>query len=279
MRSTTDAVPKEILKSTATFVSPRRAGVALCVALLAGCAANPTKYPASPNDPLQGFNRGVYRFNDVLDRNVAKPVAKAYRSVTPQPVRTGIGNFIANLRMPGTLVNDLLQGKFRAALSDTGRLLLNTTMGIGGLFDVATRAGIDHNDEDFGQTLGKWGVPAGPYLVIPFLGPSDFRDAPARAVDAYSNPATYANTEAAWSYWGLSLIHTRYELLSLDATLDKAFDKYAFMREAYLQNRAYKVSDGNVEEEPLEDPEADADTDSGPSKPRPATPESKPQPK
>ena len=223
--------------------------------------------------------RGVYRFNDVLDRNVARPVAKGYRAVTPQPVRTGIGNFIANLRMPGTLVNDLLQGKFRAALSDTGRLLLNTTMGIGGLFDVATRAGIDHNDEDFGQTLGKWGVPAGPYLVIPFLGPSDFRDAPSRVVDAYSNPATYANTEAAWGYWGLSLIHTRYELLSLDATLDKAFDKYAFMREAYLQNRAYKVSDGNVPEEQLEDPEDDAGADADSPKSRRTAPESRPQPK
>lgn len=235
-----------------------RAALVLFVAGLCGCAANPAKYPASPHDPIQGFNRGVYKFNDALDRGVAKPVAKAYRAVTPQPVRTGIGNFIANLEMPMVLVNDLLQGKLRAAWSDTGRLLLNTTMGIGGFFDVATKAGIDHNDEDFGQTLGKWGVPPGPFIVLPFLGPSDLRDAPSRAVDAFSNPATYVNPEARWGYKALDLLNTRYELLPLDATLDKAYDKYAFMRDAYLQNRAYKVSDGNVPEENLEDPEADA---------------------
>ena len=232
----------------------------LILALLAGCAANPPNYPQSRNDPLQRMNRNIFRFNDALDRGVAKPVAKAYRAATPQFVRTGIGNFIANLAMPRTLLNDLLQGKLRAALSDTGRLLLNSTMGIGGLFDVATKAGIDHNDEDFGQTLGKWGVPPGPYLVIPFLGPSDLRDGPSRVVDVYSNPALYANNEAAWIYAGVGLVNARYELLPLDPTIDKAFDKYAFMREAYLQNRAYKVSDGAVDEAPPDDPDADADT-------------------
>ncbi len=237
------------------MASVSRALLLVCLAVLSGCASQPQKYARDPHDPLQGFNRGVFRFNDALDRGVAKPVAKAYRAATPQPVRTGIGNFIANLEMPCTLLNDLLQGKLRAALSDTGRLLLNTTMGIGGLFDVASKAGIDHNDEDFGQTLGKWGVPAGPYLVLPFLGPSDLRDAPSRVADAFSNPATYANPETRWGYKAVDLLNARYQLLSLDATLDKAFDKYAFMRNAYLQNRAYKVSDGNVEEEPLEDPE------------------------
>jgi phospholipid-binding lipoprotein MlaA len=249
------------------ITAARSATFCLIIAGLAGCAANPAKHPASPHDPLQGFNRGVFKFNDALDRGVAKPVAKAYRAVTPQPVRTGIGNFIANLRMPLTLVNDLLQGKVRAAWSDTGRLLLNTTMGIGGLFDVATKAGIDHNDEDFGQTLGAWGVPAGPFLMIPFLGPSDMRDAPTRVADAFANPATYANVEARWGYRALDLVNTRYELLPLDATLDKAYDKYAFMRDAYLQNRAFKVSDGNVPEETLEDPEAmDAPEESPPPK-------------
>jgi len=236
-----------------------RAGLVLGLVVLAGCAANPPLPAPSRDDPLQRMNRGIYRFNDALDRSVARPVAKAYRAATPQFVRTGIGNFIANLEMPRTLLNDLLQGKFRAALADTGRLLINTSLGMGGLFDAATWAGIDHNDEDFGQTLGKWGVPPGPYLVIPFLGPSDLRDGPARIVDLYSHPARYANHEAAWSYAAVSLINTRYELLPLDSTLDKAFDKYAFMREAYLQNRAYKVSDGNVPDQPPEDPDAGPD--------------------
>lgn len=237
-----------------------RVGIVLGLVMLAGCGTNPPRHVPSRNDPLQEMNRGIYRFNDALDRAVAKPVAKAYRAATPQFVRTGIGNFIANLEMPRTLLNDLLQGKFRAALADTGRLLINTSLGLGGLFDAATWAGIDHNDEDFGQTLGKWGVPPGPYLVIPFLGPSDLRDGPARVVDVYSNPAKYANREAAWSYAAASLLNTRYELLPLDPTLDKVFDKYAFTREAYLQNRAYKVSDGNVPDQPPEDPEADPDS-------------------
>jgi phospholipid-binding lipoprotein MlaA len=240
-----------------------RAGLVLGLVVLAGCAANPPLLAPSRDDPLQRMNRGIYRFNDALDRSVARPVANAYRAATPQFVRTGIGNFIANLEMPRTLLNDLLQGKFRAALADTGRLLINTSLGMGGLFDAATWAGIAHNDEDFGQTLGKWGVPPGPYLVLPFLGPSDLRDGPARIVDAYSNPAMYAHREATWSYAAISLLNTRYELLPLDSTLDKAFDKYAFVREAYLQNRAYKVSDGNVPDQPPEDPDAGPD----PSKP------------
>jgi phospholipid-binding lipoprotein MlaA len=238
-----------------------RALLSLALVSLAGCAASSSNIKPSPQDPYEHFNRRVYAFNDALDRGVAKPVAKAYRAVTPQPVRTGIGNFIANLGMPLTLVNDLLQGKLRAALSDTGRLVLNTTMGIGGLFDVASKAGIDRNDEDFGQTLGKWGVPAGPFLMLPLLGPSSLRDAPTGIADGFANPATYANVEARWGYRTLELLHTRYELLALDPTLDKAFDKYAFLRDAYVQNRAYKVSDGNVPEETLEDPEAQSELD------------------
>lgn len=249
-----------------------RAAFALTlIAWLGGCATNPAVLTHSPQDPYEKFNRGVYKFNDALDRGVAKPVAKGYRAITPQPVRTGIGNFIANLEMPGTLINDMLQGKMRAAWSDTGRFLLNTTLGIGGLFDPATRAGIDHNEEDFGQTLGAWGVPSGAYLVLPLLGPSNLRDAPAKGVDAFTNPSTYANPEAHWGYWVLDKVHKRYELLPLEPTLAKAFDPYAFMRDAYLQNRAYKVSDGKVsDEQPLEDPDAQPDpaSDSSDAKPK-----------
>jgi phospholipid-binding lipoprotein MlaA len=235
---------------------------------LAGCASAPVKLSHSPTDPYERLNRGTYRVNDGLDKAILRPVAKGYKNYTPQPLQTGISNFVANMEMPGTLVNDILQGKLRAAVSDTGRLLLNTTMGIGGMFDVASKAGIDHNDEDFGQTLGKWGVPAGPYVVIPILGPSDMRDAPSRVVDIFTNPAHYANTAASWSYTVVSNVNKRADLLSLDATVDKAFDPYVFLRDAYFKNRAYKVADGNVPDEELVDPEAD--TQSGaPSSPPP----------
>ncbi len=253
------------------LIRAARAAVGMTLsAWLAGCAANPAQLTHSPKDPYERFNRGTHRFNDVLDRSVAKPVAKGYRAITPQAVRTGIGNFTANLEMPGTMLNDMLQGKLRAAASDMGRFLLNTTMGIGGFFDVASKAGIDHNEEDFGQTLGAWGVPSGPYLVLPLLGPSNIRDAPSRVVDSFTNPSTYTNPEVHWSYWVVDKIHKRYELLPLDPTLQKAFDPYAFIRDAYLQNRAYKVSDGQVSEEPLEDPGApmDQDADGGAAKPQ-----------
>jgi len=231
---------------------------------LAGCASAPVKLTNSPTDPYERLNRGTYRVNHSLDKAILRPVAKGYKDVTPQPVQTGISNFIANMEMPGTLLNDILQGKFRAAVSDTGRLLLNTTMGIGGLFDVAAKAGIDHNDEDFGQTLGKWGVPAGPYVVIPILGPSDMRDAPSRLVDMFTNPAHYANAAASWSYTVVSNVNKRADLLSLDATVDKAFDPYAFLRDAYIKNRAYKVADGNVPDEELADPDAELQPGSPP---------------
>ena len=159
----------------------RAAVTTLAAAWLAGCAGTSDRLTHSPSDPYERVNRGVYRFNDGLDKAILRPVARGYKNYTPQPVQTGVSNFVANLEMPGTLINDILQGKLRAAVSDTERLLLNTTMGIGGLFDVAGKAGIDHNDEDFGQTLGKWGVPAGPYVMLPILGPSDLRDAPSRA--------------------------------------------------------------------------------------------------
>jgi phospholipid-binding lipoprotein MlaA len=231
---------------------------------LGGCASTPHKLTHSPTDPYERVNRGIYGFNDTLDKAILRPVAKGYVNVTPQPVQSGISNFIANLEMPGTLINDVLQGKLRAAVSDAGRLLLNTTMGIGGLFDVADKAGIDHNEEDFGQTLGKWGMPAGPYVLIPILGPSDLRDAPSRAVDMFTNPAHYANRATSWSYTVVSNVKRRADLLSLDATVDKAFDPYAFVRDAYLKNRAYRVADGNVPDEDITDPESESQSGAPP---------------
>jgi phospholipid-binding lipoprotein MlaA len=253
---------------------------------LAGCATLPPNSPRSPHDPWERFNRSIYKFNDGLDRAILKPVAKGYVRVVPNPIRTGINNFFTNLRTPTVMINDALQGKFLAAANDLGRFLLNTTLGVGGLLDPATSAGLEKNDEDFGQTLGKWGVHAGPYLVLPFFGPSDARDAPARLVDAYTNPRQYIKNN--WIKYGLLVpdyIDTRAQLLSLDATLKNVYDPYTFIRDAYIARRQYLVSDGKVvDEDPLIDPGEDlpashAAPESAPKVPAPMTePESLPEP-
>ena len=144
--------------------------------LAAGCASSPGR--TTNADPYEGFNRGVYKFNDTLDRAALKPIAKGYRKVTPGFVRAGIGNVLANLEYPGTFVNQFLQGKWALGFRDTGRFLLNSTLGVAGIFDVATPLGLEKNDEDFGQTLAVWGVPSGPFLNLPLFGPSSLRDAP-----------------------------------------------------------------------------------------------------
>ena len=160
------------------------------------------------------------------------------------------------------MFNDALQGKGRAALEDLGRFLVNTTAGVGGLFDPASQMGLQRNDEDFGQTLGKWGVHAGPFLELPLLGPSDMRDGPAKIVDIFTYPPTYLhNSYVRYGLWGLTFIDERASLLSLDDTLKHTYDPYTFIRNAYLQHRAYLVADGKVADDaPLVDPEADMPT-------------------
>ena len=239
--------------------------------LLAGCAT--TSASRSPHDPLEPLNRGVYRFNDALDRTVARPVAKAYHDHVPNPVRSGISNAIDNLAYPTTIVNDLLQAKWRAALNDIGRFLLNSTLGLGGLFDPASKEGLDKNDEDFGQTLGKWGVPSGPYLVLPFFGPSSLRDAPMIYPERYTDLRGYlGDWETKWTLIGVGALDTRSELLSVDQVLRNAYDPYLFTRDAYLQRREYQVRDGDVPEdtleEPLEEPPPEDDGSSEEIKPR-----------
>lgn len=217
----------------------------LCVLFLHGCAAAPSAKP-DPRDPWERMNRATYRFNDQVDRAVTKPVARAYRRVTPQPVQTGVSNFFVNLGYPLVMLNDLLQGQFQPFLNDTGRLLLNTTLGIGGVLDPATAAGLDKNDRDFGQTLGKWGAKPGPYLVLPFLGPSDVRDAFGRAGDVFSDPRHYIDNDLlSWSLWAVGMVDTRAHLLDLEPVLQSAYDPYAFVRNAYLQKREFKVSGGH----------------------------------
>ena len=260
----------------------RRASGALGIVFalsLSACVTLPPNSPRAPQDPWESWNRGVYKVNDKLDRAIARPVARAYVSVVPQTLRTGVSNFFDNLGMPTVMINDALQGKILASFTDLGRFVMNSTFGLGGLFDPASRAGIPHNNEDFGQTLGKWGVHPGPFIELPILGPSDLRDGPSKLVDAYTNPQQYIkNTGIRWGLYGAYLVETRAALLSLDDTLKTIFDPYAFIRDAYLQRRAYLVADGKVADDaPLIDPEADGPVGDT-AAPAPAAPPPAPNP-
>jgi phospholipid-binding lipoprotein MlaA len=229
--------------------------LAFCVS---GCATLPPGHTPPPQDPWESWNRGVYKFNDTVDRGVVKPLAKGYVRVVPSPARTGVSNFFANLHTTTTMVNDALQGKFGAAANDLARFVVNTTIGVGGLLDPASQMGLDKNDEDFGQTLGHYGVKPGPFVELPILGPSDARDAPAKAVDIFTGPTHYiSNNYVSYGLYGLQALDTRAALLPLDTTLQKVFDPYAFIRDAYLQRRAYLVSDGKGTDEVLVDPGLD----------------------
>jgi phospholipid-binding lipoprotein MlaA len=223
------------------------AGVLLAL-LLCGCA---TTRAGAPQDPLERVNRVTYGFNDAIDRAVLRPVATGYRNHVPRVIRTGIGNVLSHLAFPTTIVNDLLQLKLKDTLADIGRFTVNSTLGLAGLLDPASRFGIPRNDEDFGQTLGRWGVPAGPYLVLPLLGPSSIRDAPARFADAQTDLRVQLDldTESRIALGVISAVDGRAELLSVDATLRSAYDPYAFVRDAWIQRRENEVRDGGADDE------------------------------
>lgn len=219
---------------------------------LTGCATLPAGKP-DPRDPWERMNRSTHAFNDALDRAVARPVAKAYVKVMPRFVRTGISNVFDNLDTLNTVVNDVLQGKMKQAGHDSARFLLNTTFGIGGLYDAASAAGLDQNNEDFGQTFGKWGMKPGPYLVLPFLGPSTTRDTGGRLIDQFTYPVTYLEDDSTrYIIRGVDLLGNRADLLDLDAQIDRSYDRYAFIRNAWLQRREFQVTDGNIEDPSLE---------------------------
>jgi phospholipid-binding lipoprotein MlaA len=223
------------------------AAVLAAACVLGGCATAPAGR-RDPRDPLERVNRSVFRFNTAADHAVFRPAAKAWKAVVPPPVRNGLGNFVANLEYPVTIVNDVLQGKFSDGGQDLTRLLVNTVFGFG-FFDPATHAGLERHDEDFGQTLGKWGVPSGPYLVIPLLGPSSIRDAPAKLADEYANGRHYlSDRNLGYGLWVTSKLELRAGLLDADAVLEHTYDPYAFVRNAWLQRREYQVRDGAVDE-------------------------------
>ncbi|UXY55269.1 MlaA family lipoprotein [Pseudomonas tohonis] len=218
------------------------------VCVVAGLALLPLAAGAAESDPWEGVNRVIFRFNDTLDTYALKPVAQGYQAVTPDFVEDGVHNVFSNVGDVGNLANDLLQAKFHDAGVDTGRLIFNTTFGLLGVFDVATRMGLQRNDEDFGQTLGAWGMGSGPYVVLPLLGPSTLRDAPAKIPDSYLGPYPYIDHVPTRNVIrGVNVIDTRANLLSAEKFIQG--DKYNFIRNAYLQNREFKVRDGEVEDD------------------------------
>jgi phospholipid-binding lipoprotein MlaA len=220
----------------------RVSALSLTLLALFGCASLPNA-KRDPRDPFERMNRSIYKFNDALDKAVARPIAHTYRRVTPQFVQTGISNFDSNLDYTVVIVNDLLQGRFKPFANDTARLVMNTTLGIGGLFDPASSAGLDKNENDFGQTLGRWGFKPGPYLMIPILGPSDVRDGIGKIANTYSSPRQYIhNTTVRYSLYGLYFLDYRASLVPEEKALDSAYDPYAFLRNAYLQRRQFLIS-------------------------------------
>lgn len=240
----------------------------LALAALSGCATTVTA--SDPRDPFEPLNRVSYAVNDELDRAFLKPVAKGYRKVTPQFVQTGVSNVFSNAKYPVTLVNNALQGKFGAALNDTGRFLLNTTVGLGGLLDPATAAGFDRNDEDFGQTFGVWGIGPGPYFVVPLYGPTTLRDGfGSVAANGFAEPRSYLEDDSTrWTLWAAGNFERRVRLLDADAVLGRSGDAYTFVRSAYLQRREFQVRDGNMPAEDLESEFVEVEEDSTAADPR-----------
>jgi phospholipid-binding lipoprotein MlaA len=234
-------------------------GGALCVlTLLTACATLPPGATRNPRDPLERINRTTFKVDDVLVHKVALPIAHGYQAAVPKFVRQGIANVFENAHTPDVMVNDLLQGKFSAFGQQTTRLVLNSTVGLGGLLDPATAVGLPKEDNDFGRTLGTWGVHSGPYLVLPLFGPSDFRDGAAKLVDQFAAPQNYIHDKIAfYGVEAVGVVNTFSEsLLPTYQLLDQqnAFDRYAFARNAYLQQRDFLINgdNGKIDQDELD---------------------------
>jgi phospholipid-binding lipoprotein MlaA len=224
----------------------------LCLALAWGCAT--VEGERDPRDPWEGFNRGVYRFNETFDEYVAQPVARAYVAVLHQEIRVRVSNFFSNIQDLLIGANNLLQGKFEDGVNDWARFAFNSTFGVFGLHDFASDAGLEKHNEDFGQTLGRWGASPGPYLILPFLGSSTVRDAGGTAVDWAVQPVgEWRPIELRNTLYGLYFVDTRAQLLDASRILEEAaLDKYVFQRDAYLQRRRSLIYDGRPPREKLE---------------------------
>lgn len=213
--------------------------------LLSGCAGTQNRHTDPENDPWEGFNRKVFAFNNTLDK-VVRPIAVGYDTVMPDPFQRGVGNFFRNLDAPVTFVNQVLQGKFKQSGSTFGRFLINSTIGLLGFFDVATKMDIPYYNEDLGQTFAKWGYHDSRYLMLPIFGPSTLRDGVGRYTDSFYHPvgrAIHGRNE--WGYWIVRGIDQRARYLGQDAELRQAYDPYVLMRDVWIQNRQYQIYDGD----------------------------------
>lgn len=234
------------------------------LAFLGACAttSGPKPDDYNPRDPFEPINRGIYRFNETVDRAILRPTARVYRKVLPQFVRISVGNVFANIGDVRSVLNNTLQGKFTTAYSDFGRVAINSTLGMLGLFDIASEAGIEKHNEDFGQTLGWWGMGDGPFIMLPLFGPSTGRDTVGFAVDWLTDPVRYVDPSAhRYQLSAGRLVNRRAELLDASDVLTTALDPYQFMRDGYLQRRKNLIFDGNPP------PELDAITEAPPKSP------------
>jgi phospholipid-binding lipoprotein MlaA len=227
--------------------------VALVFGLVSGCASS---IPAAPKeeraatDPWEPMNRRVSSFNDNIDKVTLKPLARAYEAVFPKIVRRGISNFSTNILIPRSIINNLLQGKLKNSLSETGRFLANTGLGMGGLIDVGSDLGLQAHPEDFGQTLAAWGVPDGPYVVLPILGPYTLRDATMVPLDFAADPVFHIDhDETRLTIQVVRTVNVRAQLFSAEALIADSFDRYLSIRESYLQNRRFQIYDGDPPED------------------------------
>lgn len=215
-------------------------------AFLGGCATGPERHPG---DPLEPMNRAIFTFNDTVDQAIAVPIAKGYQKVTPTPVRSAVSNFFSNLGDLGNIANNLLQLRVTDATEDVMRVVINSLFGVAGLFDIATPAGLPKHHQDFGLTMARWGVPSGPYLVLPIFGPSSFRDGVGRAVDVRFNLLNYIEPAARNPMYIAQFISARSDMLgATDLLQQAALDKYSFVRDAYTQQRrslTYKGADAS----------------------------------
>lgn len=220
------------------------------VALSLGACATVPESQRVEHDPWEPFNRTLYSFNNGLDSVTTKPLAKGYRAITPSPIRKGFTNFFKNLTTPRSILNNFLQGKPGRGFSETGRFLLNSTVGIGGIFDVATAGGMEEYQEDFGQTLAVWGVPDGPYVMIPLFGPKTLRGTVALPFDIVAGPLyDYRNSSVRDKLTVMRIVELRYRLLATDKIIEESKNPYLTLRESYLQNREYEIYDGEPPEE------------------------------
>ncbi|BBE08444.1 lipoprotein [Mycoavidus cysteinexigens] len=251
--------------------------IALC-SLVLGLAACASVQAPTKSDPFESMNRTIFEFNDAVDRFALKPVAKAYNRTLPKGVRTSVANFFSNLGDVSVMANNLLQGKITAGTEDLMRISINTLFGIGGLFDVASAAGLPKHQADLGLTLGHYGVASGPYLVLPIFGPSTLRDMTGLLVGREVDPMTYIDPVALRNQaYGLRVVNVRASLLDANDLLeDAALDKYSFVRQAYLQRRQYLIYDGNPPPPEYEDADDDVpgyDTEAESAVPHTAQPE------